>query len=43
MIPPRATYRLQLSGGFGFDGVAKTAEYLAALGISHVLFRCADH
>ena len=36
MIPPRATYRLQLSGGFGFDGVAKTAEYLAALGISHV-------
>lgn len=36
MIPPRATYRLQLSSGFGFDAVAKTAEYLATLGISHV-------
>jgi (1->4)-alpha-D-glucan 1-alpha-D-glucosylmutase len=36
MIPPRATYRLQLRSGFRFEGVAKIAEYLAELGISHV-------
>jgi (1->4)-alpha-D-glucan 1-alpha-D-glucosylmutase len=33
---PRATYRLQLHGGFGFDQAAELAPYLAALGISHV-------
>lgn len=36
MIPPRATYRLQLTSGFGFEDAAKIAEYLAAVGISHV-------
>jgi (1->4)-alpha-D-glucan 1-alpha-D-glucosylmutase len=30
------TYRLQLTPGFGFDEVAAMADYLAALGISHV-------
>jgi (1->4)-alpha-D-glucan 1-alpha-D-glucosylmutase len=33
---PVATYRLQLNAGFGFDRVAEIAEYLAALGVSHV-------
>jgi (1->4)-alpha-D-glucan 1-alpha-D-glucosylmutase len=32
---PRATYRLQLHAGFGFDAVADSAPYLAALGVSH--------
>ena len=32
----RATYRLQLHRGFGFDAAAGIADYLAALGISHV-------
>ncbi len=32
----RATYRLQLHAGFGFDDAAAILEYLAALGISHV-------
>ncbi|HEY3730419.1 MAG TPA: malto-oligosyltrehalose synthase [Steroidobacteraceae bacterium] len=32
---PRATYRLQLHRGFGFDQVAQLAPYLQALGISH--------
>jgi (1->4)-alpha-D-glucan 1-alpha-D-glucosylmutase len=36
MIPPRATYRLQLSSQFGFAESAKLADYLAALGVSHV-------
>lgn len=36
MIAPRATYRLQLHSGFGFDEVAKLADYLVDLGISHV-------
>ena len=36
MTPPRATYRLQLSRSFGFADVAKIADYLAAIGISHV-------
>ena len=35
MIPPRATYRLQLRKSFGFADAAKLAPYLAALGISH--------
>ncbi len=36
--PPGAasTYRLQLHGGFGFDDAAAAADYLAALGVSHV-------
>ncbi|MFZ1430687.1 MAG: alpha-amylase family glycosyl hydrolase, partial [Geminicoccaceae bacterium] len=33
---PRATYRLQLHEGFGFDAAAALAPYLARLGISHV-------
>ena len=34
--PKRATYRLQLHAGFGFDDVADLAGYLADLGVSHV-------
>ncbi|HKE01015.1 MAG TPA: malto-oligosyltrehalose synthase [Planctomycetota bacterium] len=34
--PAIATYRLQLRPGFGFDEAARVAEYLAALGASHV-------
>ena len=34
--PPRAAYRLQMHQGFGFDGAAGTAPYLARLGVSHV-------
>jgi (1->4)-alpha-D-glucan 1-alpha-D-glucosylmutase len=33
---PRATYRVQLHAGFGFDDVAAIAPYLADLGVSHV-------
>lgn len=33
---PSATYRLQLHGGFTFDDAAAVAEYLRALGVSHV-------
>jgi (1->4)-alpha-D-glucan 1-alpha-D-glucosylmutase len=33
---PRATYRVQLHGGFGFDQAAELAGYLSALGISHL-------
>lgn len=33
---PIATYRLQLTGQFGFAAAAKLAPYLAALGISHL-------
>ncbi|MGH9225301.1 MAG: malto-oligosyltrehalose synthase [Acidimicrobiales bacterium] len=36
MQVPRATYRVQLHRGFGFDDVAAVAPYLAALGVSHV-------
>ena len=32
----RATYRLQLRPGFGFDQAADLAGYLAALGVSHL-------
>ncbi len=35
-MKPRATYRLQLHAGFGFDAAAAVVPYLAALGISHV-------
>lgn len=34
--PPRATYRIQLSADFTFDQAADLADYLQALGISHV-------
>ncbi len=33
---PTATYRLQLHADFGFDQAAEIADYLYALGISHV-------
>jgi (1->4)-alpha-D-glucan 1-alpha-D-glucosylmutase len=33
---PLATYRLQLHPGFDFDAAAGVADYLAALGVSHV-------
>jgi malto-oligosyltrehalose synthase len=33
---PLATYRLQLTAEFGFAQVARLAEYLANLGVSHV-------
>ncbi|HZP43102.1 MAG TPA: malto-oligosyltrehalose synthase [Candidatus Binatia bacterium] len=33
---PRATYRLQLRPGFGFDEAAALVDYLAALGVSHL-------
>ena len=33
---PRATYRLQLHRGFGFDDAIGTIPYLARLGVSHV-------
>jgi (1->4)-alpha-D-glucan 1-alpha-D-glucosylmutase len=32
----RATYRLQLHAGFGFEAAAALAPYLAALGVSHL-------
>ena len=32
----RATYRVQLHPGFGFDEAAAMADYLAALGVSHL-------
>lgn len=34
--PPRATYRVQLHSGFGFDAAAAMADYLAELGVSHL-------
>src|SRR5947209_11544283 len=33
---PRATYRVQLRPGFGFDEAAALADYLADLGITHL-------
>ena len=33
---PRASYRLQLNAGFGFDDAAALADYFEALGVSHV-------
>jgi (1->4)-alpha-D-glucan 1-alpha-D-glucosylmutase len=33
---PRSTYRLQLHSGFNFDDAAAVADYLHALGVSHV-------
>jgi len=34
--PMRATYRLQLTGSFGFDQARELVPYLSALGISHL-------
>ena len=36
MTEPRATYRIQLHKNFTFDDAAAIADYLAALGISHL-------
>ena len=36
MSGPGATYRVQLHAGFGFSAVADLADYLAALGVTHV-------
>ena len=36
MTIPRATYRLQFHGGFGFADAARLVPYLSALGVSHV-------
>ena len=36
VAPRRATYRVQLHAGFGFDDAASIADYLAALGVSHL-------
>jgi (1->4)-alpha-D-glucan 1-alpha-D-glucosylmutase len=33
---PQSTYRLQLRAEFGFDDAAAIADYVAALGVSHV-------
>ena len=35
-VEPTATYRVQLHAGFGFDAAAGIADYLAALGVSHL-------
>src|SRR5215212_10315584 len=36
MTPPRATYRLQLAGDFGFSAARELVPYLRDLGVSHV-------
>jgi (1->4)-alpha-D-glucan 1-alpha-D-glucosylmutase len=36
MTLPRATYRLQLRGGVGFEAAAGLVPYLARLGVSHL-------
>ncbi|KLI99441.1 malto-oligosyltrehalose synthase [Luteimonas sp. FCS-9] len=36
MTPLRATARLQLHAGFGFDAAAAQVDYYAALGVSHL-------
>jgi (1->4)-alpha-D-glucan 1-alpha-D-glucosylmutase len=33
---PSSTYRLQLHAGFKFEDAAKAADYLKALGVSHI-------
>ncbi|WP_231498976.1 hypothetical protein, partial [Gordonia alkanivorans] len=33
---PRATYRFQLNGDFGFADVTATLDHLVDLGVSHV-------
>jgi (1->4)-alpha-D-glucan 1-alpha-D-glucosylmutase len=34
-MTPRATYRIQLHKGFGFDDMAQCAPFLSTLGVSH--------
>ena len=34
--PPRATYRVQLHSGFGFEDAAAVVPYVARLGVSHL-------
>lgn len=36
IVPPRATYRLQLHAGFTFADATATIPYLAELGVSHL-------
>lgn len=36
MTTPRATYRVQLNAQLDFDAAAQLADYLAALGVSHL-------
>ncbi len=36
MPVPLSTYRVQMHAGFGFDQVAEIADYLHALGVSHL-------
>ena len=36
MTEPRATYRLQLGGDFGFAAARELVPYLRELGVSHV-------
>ncbi|MCW2545207.1 MAG: treY [Frankiales bacterium] len=36
MVAPTSTYRLQLTGDFGFDDAAAQVPYLADLGITHL-------
>lgn len=36
MPVPLATYRIQIHAGFGFDDTAAIADYLQALGVSHL-------
>jgi (1->4)-alpha-D-glucan 1-alpha-D-glucosylmutase len=33
---PTSTYRLQIHGGFTLDDAARTADYIAKLGVSHI-------
>ncbi len=35
-LPRRCTYRVQLNADFGFDRTAEIADYLTALGVSHL-------
>ena len=35
-VPRRCTYRVQLNADFGFDHAAEVADYLTALGVSHL-------
>ncbi len=36
LVSPGSTYRVQLHSGFGFHAAGEIAEYLAALGITHL-------
>ncbi len=35
-VRPGSTYRVQLHGGFGFDEASELADYVAALGVTHL-------